>query len=140
MNIDYLKDVVLPQRAKEIKKGKNLGTRQPIYVVLDLDEQYISGHNEYSLISNNKGIHQEFGFIDLDLDCEERVFKKSNYKMKKPDEVTRVFVDRFVAFFLTSEAAHSYLKYQSHNLKNAYVYVFYSGYGNQQMDLLLNNQ
>lgn len=59
--------------------------------------------------------------------------------MEYPLEVTRFYTDRIIAFFITSEAAHDYLKYQSHNLSDAYVYVFYSGYGNKQMDALLRN-
>lgn len=34
MDLNYLVNEVLPQRKKEIKQGKNLSTRQPIYVVL----------------------------------------------------------------------------------------------------------
>jgi len=55
-------------------------------------------------------------------------------------EVSRFYVDVFKGVFLTSEAAHDYLKYQKHNLsEKAFVYVEYSGYGNKQMDALLNN-
>lgn len=49
MNLNYLVNSILPVRAKEIKKGKNLATRHPIYVVLDLRDNYISGHTDYDL-------------------------------------------------------------------------------------------
>ena len=76
---------------------------------------------------------------DIPIDSEKRKFHKTNKRMKEPEEVTRFYIDRIIAFFLTSEAAHDYLKYQKHNLSDAYVYVFYSGYANQQMDKLLCN-
>ena len=60
--------------------------------------------------------------------------------MKEPEEVTMFYTDRIIAFFLTSQAAHDYLQYQSHNMNDPYVYVFYSGYANRQMDKLLCNQ
>lgn len=140
MNLNYLETVILPQRAKEISEGKNLATRQPIYVVLDLIEQYCSGHNDYSLSTNHCGKESESGYFDESLDGEDREFSKTDDDMDNPIEVTRFYTDRIVSFFLTSEAAHEYLEYQKHNLTNSYVYVFYSGYANKQMDLLLNNE
>jgi hypothetical protein len=139
MNIKFLTTGILPIREKEIEEGKNLATRQPIYVVLDLRENFVSGHSDYSSSTNYKGIQHSVGFIDASLDHEDMAFNESKSGMKKPKKVTRFYTDRIVAFFLTSEAAHDYLKYQSHNLSNAYVYVFYSGYGNKQMDQLLCN-
>jgi len=140
MNLDFLTRELLPRREQEIKDGKNLATRQPIYVVLDLQENYISGHSDYTPSTNYKGKDWEFGYIDNDIDSEGQEFKTSDAEMIKPFEVSRFFTDRIIAFFLTSCGAHDYLKYQSHNLNNAYVYVFYSGYGNKEMDSLLNNE
>ena len=140
MNLNYLTEELLPQRKKEIKEGKNLATRQPIYVVLDLQENYVSGHSDYTNSTNYKDKGWEFGYIDNALECELREFKKSDKGMKKPEEVTRFFTDRITAFFITSKGAYDYLKYQKHNLNNGYVYVFYSGYANKEMDKLLNNQ
>lgn len=139
MNLTYLQTVIIPQREQEIKEGKNLATRQPIYVVLDLWENYCSGHSDYTNSTNYKGKGWEFGYIDLSLESESIKFKKSDKGMKKPEAVTRFYTDKIIAFFFTSEAAHDYLEYQSHNLTDPYVYVFYSGYGNRQMDLLLCN-
>lgn len=141
MNIEYLTSVIIPQREKEIQEGKNLSTRQPIYVVLDLQENFSSGHNEYSCCTNYKGKDKELGYIDVALDAEEREFSETDKDMENAEEVTQFWTDRIISFFLTSEAAHDYLKYQKHNLTaEAYVYVFYSGYGNQQMDLILGNK
>jgi hypothetical protein len=140
MNLDYLINEILPVRKKEIEDGKNLSTRQPIYVVLDLQVNYCSGHSEFSPSTNYKGKNWEFGYFDGSLDCEDREFCIDSNGMKSPEEVTRFYTDRIIAFFLTSKAAHSYLKFQSHNLSDAYVYVFYSGYANYQMDKLLNNE
>lgn len=141
MNIPYLVKEIIPQRQQEIAEGKNLSTRQPIYVVLDLQENICSGHSDYTLSTNYKGKEAEFGFIDeFTSDSEKRKFKLTDDDMKQPEPVTRFFTDRFVAFFLTSKAAHDYLKYQAHNLTgNEYVYVFYSGYGNKEMNQLLDN-
>jgi hypothetical protein len=139
MNLNYLQSEILPKREQEIKEGKNLSTKQPIYVVLDLQENFCSGHSEYKSSTNYKGKEWEEGYIDIGLDFEERKFCESDEKMEKPEKITKFYTDRIVAFFLTSEAAHYYLEYQSHNLRDAYAYVFYSGYRNIQMDNLLNN-
>ena len=139
MNLNYLQEVIIPRREQEIKDGKNLATRQPIYVVLDLHENYVSGHSGYTNSTNYKGKPFEFGYIDNALDSESMEFSEEDTGMELPVEITRFWTDRIIAFFLTSEAAHKYLSYQSHNLKDAYVYVFYSGYGNHEMDTLLCN-
>lgn len=139
MDLDYLQNEILPKREREIAEGENLGTRQPIYVVLDSKENYCSGHSNYSLSTNYRGRDMEYGYIDTSLDSEYREFRKTDDGMEEPEEVTKFYTDRIIAFFLTSEAAHDYLKYQGHNLTDGYVYVFYSGYGNIQMDKLLKN-
>lgn len=139
MDIEYLKEEIIPLRKKEIEVGQNMSTRQPIYVVLDLQENIMSGHSDYSPSTNYKGLNQEFGYLDVSLDSEEQVFKTSKKKMHRYFEVTRFYTDRIIAFFFTSKGANDYLEYQKHNLTNAYVYVFYSGYGNREMDRILQN-
>ena len=75
MNIDFLKNEILPLRKQEIKEGKNLATRNPIYVVLDLNDNYCSGHSDYlSYTTNGQGKDKEFGYIDAALDSEDREF------------------------------------------------------------------
>lgn len=140
MNIEYLKNEIIPQREKEIEEGKNLATRQPIYVVLDLDEHFCEGHSELMQCTNEKGVEPEQGYVDMAEDPEDRSdsFSEDDEGMTDPEPCTRFWTDRFIAFFLTSKGAHEYKKYQSHNLKNPYVFVFYSGYGNKEMDGLLN--
>lgn len=139
MNYNYLKKVLIPQRELEIKNGDNLGTRQPIYVVMDLQEHITSRDEDFTLHCNLKDIPSENGYYDQAED--EPEFTTSSDGMKDPVEVTRFFTDRFIAFFLTSKGAHEYLKYQAHNLsKRAYVYVFSSGYRNNEMDSLLDNK
>ena len=138
MDLNYLVNELLPQRKKEIKQGKNLSTRQPIYVVLDLYENICSGHTDYPMTVNYKCIEPKHGYIDEN--SEEPVFKLTDKGMVSPAEVTQFFTDRICAFFLTSNAAYEYLKYQKHNMNKPYVYVFYSGYANREMDLLLNNE
>lgn len=141
MNLNYLQEVLLPQREQEIKEGKNLATAQPIYVVLDPQENIVEGHTDFTPLTNNKGLQFEFGYVDMGSDSEYREFSETDDGMEDPLEVSRFYTDRFVAFFLTSKAAHDYLEYQSHNLSDlVYVYVFYSGYANKEMDLLLNNE
>lgn len=141
MDLNYLVNTVLPQRAKEIKQGKHLATRQPIYVVFSLQENFCEGHSEEYLSGTNmKGIPPQMGYFDADADCDEgRDFKKSDRGMKRPEPVTRFYTDRFCGFFLTSEAAHAYKKYQKHNMHKPYVYVFGTGYCNDQMDKLFKN-
>ena len=137
MDLNYLKNKIIPLREKEIKEGKNLATKQPIYVVIDLQENYCSGHSDYESTVNYREYKWEYGYIDTALEGDERKFCNTKENMIEPEEVTRFYTDRIIAFFLTSEAAHDYLRYQSHNLLNGYVYVFYSGYANRQMDKLL---
>ena len=135
MNIEYLKNEIIPQREKEIAEDKNLGTRQPIYVVLDLNWFPVSGHTDYKANINYKGMPSEYGYIDAG-DNEFQLNKKG---LENPHKITKIYYDRIIAFFLTSKGAHEYIKYQAHNLKNPYVYVFYSGYANQEMNMLLQN-
>jgi hypothetical protein len=99
----------------------------------------VSGHSEYSSSTNYKGLNHRYGYLDMYLDSEDQKFQISKKRMKQPVEVTHFFTDRIIAFFLTSKGANDYLQYQSHNLQNAYVYVFYSGYGNREMDKILQN-
>ena len=140
MDLNYLQNEIIPKREQEIKDGKNVMTRQPIYIVLDLQENFCSGHSIYESSTNYKGRKWENGYIDISLDGEEREFCETDEGMKETEEVTKFYTERIVAFFLTSEAAHDYLEYQSHNLIDAYVYVFYSGYANRQMGKLLPNE
>lgn len=127
MNIEYIKNVIAPKREQEIAEGKNAATENPIYVVLDLIECIVSGHSDYGPITNNKNKEMEFGYITGE--DEERHFTLE----VTDEEVTRFWIDRFIAFFLTSEAAHDYIKYQRHNMTDPYVYVFHPGYKNWQM-------
>lgn len=141
MNIKYLKNVVIPQRELEIEQGKNACTRQPIYVVLDLKVHYCYGHVDILCNTNLKDVEFEYGYVDWNLDSEDQKFCKSNKRMKEPQEITQFYTDKIIAFFLTCKAANEYMQYQKHNLsKNAYVYTFYSGYGNKEMDNLLDNK
>ena len=141
MNLNFLVEYILPTRKEEIQKGKNLATSRPIYVVLDLQETYCQGHSYFSYSTlNHKNVPEEHGYVDAALDSEDRKFAHSPNGMKKPEEITRFYVDEFVAFFLTSQSAHDYLQYQSHNLRNEYVYVFHAGYRNWEMESLLSNE
>ncbi len=140
MDLEFLKNEILPKRAQEIKDGKNLSTKQPVYVVLDTVDSYCSGHNDFSVLASHRSDQQTYGYIDMALESEDREFIESDEGMEEPQEVTQIKVDRFVAFFLTSEAAHAYLKYQAHNLNDPYVYVFSTGYSNRQMDQLLRDE
>jgi hypothetical protein len=140
MDLGYLTNELLPLRKQEILQGKNCATAQPIYVVLDLQENIVSGHTDYTPSTNYKGLDWQFGYMDEKLDPEYREFKLSEVMMKKPIRITRFYTDRIVAFFLTSKGAHDYLEYQKHNLNKGYVYVFYSGYGNKEMNILLSDE
>ncbi len=139
MDLHYLRTEVLPTRRKEIELGKNLATAQPIYIVYDLIEHAAEGHSEFlSCNTNLQGVPPKFMYIDRDLSEPEAC--QSDNGMIKPEPVTIFYIDRYRAVFLTSEAAHNYLKYQSHNLLNGYVFVHSSGYSNLQMDNLLKGE
>ena len=136
MDLNYLQKVIIPKREKEICEGKNLATRQPIYVVYQLEEKACEGHSEFlGSDTNHKGKSPKTGYITRN--GGEPEFNKSDEGMNNPIEVTVFWIDRAVAFFFTSEEAHEYLEYQGHNLTDGYVFVHYSGYGNREMDALL---
>ena len=141
MDLNYIKNEVLPQRKKEIAEGLNAATRQPIYVVFDLTYSFMGGHDDEGWMSggqlNHKGKDAETGYLDTALDSEDREFLDTDEGMKSPDKVTKLYYDRVVAFFLTRQGAEDYLKCQAHNLSDAYIYTFYSGYGNREMDAIL---
>lgn len=138
MNIDYLKNVIIPNRKTDILNRKNARVHQPIYVVYSLQEIVGSGHIDMPLYHcNYMGKDCEYGYIDDEAD--EKEFNTSGKGMISPVEVTRFWIDRAAAFFLTRDAADKYLQYQKHNLGDAYVYVHHSGYRNHEMDMLLNN-
>lgn len=137
MNLEFLKNEIIPKREKEIEEWKNLATRQPIYIVYDVDEYYTTYDEQYSCLEmcSYKEISRVHGRVVDDGDQWE--FIEDN----EDPELTKFYKDRYVAIFLTSEAAYDYMKYQSHNLsKRAYVYVEYTWYANRQMDLLLENK
>lgn len=139
--LDYLKNVIFPQRKKEIADGLNAGTRQPVYVVFNLDYLFIGGHNVGEWMNgsqlNYKDKPHETGYFDMDLDSDDREFLETKTGMTNPEAVTKLYYDRVVSFFLTRKGAEDYLEYQSHNLSDAYVCVFYSGYSNREMDAIL---
>jgi len=135
MDLEYLKNEILPVREQEIKDGKNLATTNPIYFVYSLRDMACEGHSEYLGATNHKGKEPERGYIDSYED--EPEFKLSDEDMEGPEEVTQFYIDEYKAVFLTSEAAHEYLKYQAHNMNEPYVFVHHSGYSNHQMDKLL---
>lgn len=137
MDLEYLKNELLPQREKEIEEGKNGGTRNPIYVVMEEVENYIDGWVEEMFnVHNLKDRNPEYGYVDLELDSDDREFKTSSDDMKDPIKITKFYTDRYVAFFLTRKGAEDYLKYQKHNLRKPYIYTFGVGYRNDEMEKL----
>ena len=93
MDLNYLQNEILPKREQEIKDGKNLATIQPIYVVLDLQENFCSGHSDYEPSTNYRGRGWENGYIDTSLDGEEREFCETDEGMEEPDAVTKFYTD-----------------------------------------------
>lgn len=137
IDVHYLNEV-LCKREKEIEEGKNLATSPPMYVVLSMFALYCEGHSDMSGLSqgNLRGKNPEFGYLDR-ADSEPE-FEECKRGMCRPESVTRFWIDRPTAFFLTSEGAHDYLKYQHHNLTHGYVYVFSTGYSNREMEQIFN--
>lgn len=121
-------DEVREIRKKEIDANLNLGTRSPIYCVLDLMEHVVPGHIDIDDTTNLKRQKSECGYIDYSVECEDRVFKESPEGMEVPSEVTRFYTDRYVSFHLTSHAAHHYKTAQAHNMHKPYVFVHCEGY------------
>lgn len=139
MNLKYLHEVLIPKREKEIKEGKNHGSRFPIYVVMDRRELYCSGHSDIGITPNPVDKNTVYGYIDRSLDADEIEFETDYDGMKEPEEITEIYYDYPTAFFLTSKEAHDYLKYQSHNLhRDAYVYIYDFGYRNYEANMLFN--
>lgn len=138
MNIQYLQEVIIPQREKEIKEGRNAHTKQPIYVVMSVQENIVLNHVDID-DCNYCGKQSKMGYYDLFLDSENREFSESDEGMKNAIPCTQYFTDKIVAFFLTRKAAEEYLEYQKHNLYESFIYVFYSGYKNREMDMLFKN-
>ena len=142
MNIKYLKETLIPQREREIENGDNLATRNPIYVVYSLRDQYMSGHSDYSPTTNLKGLSPEPGYLFRHEDWDEPQFfpneDGADIDGMETEEITRIWVDRLEAIFLTSKAAYDYMEYQRHNLSNPYVYVHCGGYRNHEMDMLFS--
>lgn len=137
MNVQFLTEEIIPQREKEIEEGKNLGARYPIYVVLDQESRIASGHSDYTNTTTHKDDDMEHMWVDDVLDGEDKELKESPEGMEKPEPVTQFYIDIFEAFFLTRKAADEYMEYQGHNLsERAYVYVFFAGYRNQEMEKL----
>ena len=139
MNIKYLQEEIIPQREKEIAEGMNEGTRQPIYVVMDVVKNIVFDHIVFDHVFYN-GIEPKIGYYDVAADPEHRVFKESKNGMKNPYPCTVIYLDKIVSFFLTRKGAEEYLEYQKHNLNEGYIYTFYSGYGNKEMDKLLDDK
>ena len=138
INVDYFRDVIVPQRLAEINRGENGGTRNPIYVMYNLDQVIVSGHDEFSgLHCNIADISSVHGYLDMSLEDEERVFCTDDDGMSDPRDVTMGYKERFVAIFLTRKGLEDYRCYQSHNLSKPFLYIHYAGYGNREMDSLL---
>lgn len=140
MNLEFLKDEIIPQRDKEIEEWEpTWWTRNPIYIIYDITTIVTTIDNEYSNLE----------------DCNLFWYEPENWEYKADDEYieeyewenndngdcTRFYLDRFVAMFFTRKAAEEYLKYQKHNLSGrAYIYVHNVWYSNREMDGLLDNK
>lgn len=141
MNLEYLKNKIIPQRKKEIENGENACTAQPIYIVYNTEHDFISGHDDEGWYGGSTlvGKTSEVGYIDTGVDSEDRDFCKDSDEMITPEEVTKIYSQRFTALFFTRKGAEDYLKYQKHNLTEPFIYTHYSGYANREMDDLLQN-
>jgi hypothetical protein len=127
------------KRWEEIEAGKNLGTRYPLYVVYDVYYSYVYGN--ISSPHNNRGIEPLEVFLfdgevfdtedEIKEYCDENEIDYDIYGVKMCEKITN---DKYVAAFLISEAAHNYIKRQSHNLSDPYVYVEYTGYANYEFE------
>jgi len=140
MNLQYLKESIIPKREQEIKTGENLATSQPIYIVYDLQEHLVYGHEHEIECTNLFGKKAKCMYIDRGEGYEDMEAKSSTNGMSDPEEIMLFWTNRYRAIFLTSEAAHDYLRYQSHNLNDPFVYVHNTGYANKQMDNLLKGE
>lgn len=125
--IDFLKEI------KAERKKEETATRTPVYIVYDLVERFIAGHNDdYELTPNLRRKQKEFGYL-VGEDSEDFEFAYER-DTEEDEEFTRYWTDRFVAMFFTRKAAKEYMQYQKHNLSDPYIYEEYPGYHNRQMD------
>lgn len=138
MNLEYLKSEILPVREREIAEGKNLATSPPIYIVYSLDQQLVYGHVEGLGHFSKSGVGSTFGYIEQGFDWDDSDFSEHESDLTNPEKITLFYTDRYVALFLTSEAAYDYLKYQAHNMNKPFVYVEHTGYANHQMNGLFS--
>lgn len=142
MNPKKIKEIE-EQRRKEYAEHRNMSMEHPTYLVLDPYERWASGHyHDYGLTSTlSDKFSDEEGYIDLAEECEDREFFEYDDCMQDSEEVTRFYVDRLVAIFLTRKGAEDYLKYQSHNMsERAYIYGFGTGYSNWELKELFEGE
>ena len=142
MNLDFLKNEIIPQREKEIEEWKNAWTRHPIYVVYNVIESYTTLDNEYSNLEDLTLYWYEPE--DWYFKWEEEWWDSEDFEWIEDYDnatCTKFFRDVFTAIFFTRKWAEEYMKYQSHNLSDkAYIYTHYSWYANQEMDRLLDSK
>lgn len=147
-------------RKKEIEEGKNALTACPVYVVYDSCANLAMGHQDWPLttskldgredrwgllVRDNAGEFAEF-IVEDELFPDESYYEEANRILENYqdtyevlddwdiEEATEFYVDRFVAVFLTSEAAHEYIDRQRHNMEKPFVFVEYAGYGNNHFE------
>lgn len=137
MNLEYIKNYIIPQREKEIKEWKNAGTRDPIYIIYDLEKHYIEAEtDEYWLETTNLKWKKPKYWKIVGED------EKEFIEIEDEDvDTIEFYTDRLVAIFFTRKSAEDYLIYQKHNLSSeAYIYVQYPWYSNQEANMLFKKE
>jgi len=127
-------------RQQEIRDEKNMGTADPVYLVMSLRECIAWAHVEGVDNTNLKGKPSEYGYIDMALDGEDRSFELTDSGMEQPEPVTRYWLDQIKSFHLTWDGAERYMEYQSHNLHDPYIYVDNIGYANYELSRILHGR
>jgi hypothetical protein len=134
-------------RQIEILDGKNLATRNPIYLVFQEIYSIASHQSDYQLGRNLRNKQDEYvrylidsdsfilaNFTNTDNWDDKIEIKNEDGEIEKYSEVVKIgYHDRFVSVFFTKESADLFIKQESHKLKNPYVYVEYIGNRNWQL-------
>jgi len=128
-------------RNQEIEEGLNLGTRHPLYFVYSMRVEYLTGHcTDRSPTTNLRDWSHENLYVKKEWSEYPEFFEEIPSGENKSDyeKVIRIWIDDFKGLFFTHQAAQEYMKYQSHNLTNPYIYIHNAGYRNYEFETIFN--
>lgn len=130
MNLDYIKNTIIPQREIE---DKTATSKNPIYIVYSRNEIVVSGHSDYVSQCHVSSDTPRYSYISRADEDEPTLVDF------KTDEPVTVITQPLVAgVFLTRKGAEEYMKYQKHNLRLPFIYEESCGYRNHEMEMVFS--